>query len=270
MDWTSASGIFRPPALPRLYLPSTELADDFSWLSMEQQLQIMGDLYSDHQPGLESAVGPGSQVEYYPTHHDATVTPLFSDADFAEWVKETNDAKATDQTNSNDEIKSYIKRSKLEAFVLTLGAWGGQGQRKCHMRRTSWKDISYMIGFEKPFARGGWKKTRKSKLHRSTDEVESRKNNPHWTAAEVKLLVDGLSTYGVGRWTDIKNAYFKTSIRTPMHLKDKWKNLTEGSGPEVRSKKKVKPHKATQKILQRLKDQIIKIDRARAAHERRA
>ncbi|TVU30548.1 hypothetical protein EJB05_22178 [Eragrostis curvula] len=212
-----------PPALPELLEPSPELLELF-WPSMEQQQQMMIDDLLD----LESAVGHGPQ-ECYPAHDDAPMTPEFTDADLAELLK--------------------------EACVLTLGVWGGRRQRKCRMRRTSWKVISNISGFQKPFACGHRKYT--------------RKNNPHWTADEVEMLVDGLLRYGVGSWTKIKNAYFDTSIRTPVHLKDKWKNLREACGPEVRSKKKVKPQKATQNILQRMKGKIIKIE-THAAQQRRA
>ncbi|OEL31995.1 hypothetical protein BAE44_0006986, partial [Dichanthelium oligosanthes] len=41
------------------------------------------------------------------------------------------------------------------------------------------------------------------------------------------LLVNGVSEYGVGKWKYVKTKYFLTSIRTPVHLKDKWKNLVK-------------------------------------------
>ncbi|KAJ1254817.1 hypothetical protein BS78_01G222300 [Paspalum vaginatum] len=55
----------------------------------------------------------------------------------------------------------------------------------------------------------------------------SRKNNDHWTQDEVRNLVNGVSLYGVGYWRYVKEEYFSTSIRTTVHLKDKWKNLLE-------------------------------------------
>ncbi|TVU39097.1 hypothetical protein EJB05_12501 [Eragrostis curvula] len=236
-----------PPALPELIEPSPELLELF-WPSMEQQM--IDDLLD-----LENAVGHEPQC--FPAHDDATMSPEFTDADLAELLKvNRNDAKETEQTNSNHNIKICIKRSKLETCVLTIGVWRGRRQRKCRMRRTSWKVMSDISGFQKPFGCG--------------DRKTTRKNNPHWTADEVDMLVDRLLRYGVGSWTMIKNTYFETSIRTPVHLKDKWKNLREACGPEVKSKNKVKPQKATQKILQRLKDKIIKIDKTRAARPQRA
>ncbi|XP_066341027.1 telomere repeat-binding protein 2-like [Miscanthus floridulus] len=53
----------------------------------------------------------------------------------------------------------------------------------------------------------------------------SRKNNSRWTAKEVERLVQGVSKLGVGRWTKLKQNFFKTSIRTAVNLKDKWRNL---------------------------------------------
>ena len=47
----------------------------------------------------------------------------------------------------------------------------------------------------------------------------TRKNNSRWTAKEVKLLVQGVSKFGVGRWSELKKKYFKTSIRTSVNLK---------------------------------------------------
>ncbi|KQJ96893.1 hypothetical protein BRADI_3g27663v3 [Brachypodium distachyon] len=52
-----------------------------------------------------------------------------------------------------------------------------------------------------------------------------RKNNDHWTTEEVIKLVEGVSKYGVGRWTELKKQKFSSSVRTAVHLKDKWRNL---------------------------------------------
>ncbi|XP_057731951.1 single myb histone 6-like [Arachis stenosperma] len=51
-----------------------------------------------------------------------------------------------------------------------------------------------------------------------------------WTLSEVIKLVDGISEYGVGRWTDIKRFSFSSSsYRTPIDLRDKWRNLLRAS-----------------------------------------
>lgn len=41
-----------------------------------------------------------------------------------------------------------------------------------------------------------------------------------WTLPEVLKLVEGISEYGVGRWTDIKKFLFSSSsYRTPIDLR---------------------------------------------------
>ncbi|TVU30540.1 hypothetical protein EJB05_22170, partial [Eragrostis curvula] len=66
----------------------------------------------------------------------------------------------------------------------------------------------------------------------------SRKNNDHWTEEEMTELVQGVSKQGVGKWSQLKRYYFSTSIRTAMHLKDKWRNLVRACRRNS-SKKKV-------------------------------
>ncbi|KAF7110279.1 hypothetical protein CFC21_110415 [Triticum aestivum] len=70
-----------------------------------------------------------------------------------------------------------------------------------------------------------------------------RKNNEHWTHEEVKKLVKGVETYGVGRWTVMKSHYFSSSVRDPTHLKDKWRNLLRACGVTCTSKRKEKAQK---------------------------
>ncbi|KAL6640998.1 hypothetical protein ACP70R_019179 [Stipagrostis hirtigluma subsp. patula] len=107
----------------------------------------------------------------------------------------------------------------------------------------------------------------------------TRKNNPHWTEDEVKMLVDGVSRFGVGNWTVIRESYFKGSIRipenlkaAPIHSQDKWTGLVRACGEKVGSKKEVKAHKATLEIIERagLKDKILSISRKHVAQRRRA
>lgn len=60
--------------------------------------------------------------------------------------------------------------------------------------------------------------------------IDRRKHQRMWTLAEVTKLVDGISEYGAGKWTDIKRLFFATSAyRTPIDLRDKWRNLLRAS-----------------------------------------
>ncbi|KAK1289214.1 hypothetical protein QJS10_CPB18g01669 [Acorus calamus] len=65
-----------------------------------------------------------------------------------------------------------------------------------------------------------------------------RKNHRLWNLSEVMKLIEGVSRYGVGRWTDIKRLMFSTSAhRTSVDLKDKWRNLLRASGAYMTGKK---------------------------------
>uniref|UniRef100_A0A0E0ISM0 Uncharacterized protein n=1 Tax=Oryza nivara TaxID=4536 RepID=A0A0E0ISM0_ORYNI len=71
-----------------------------------------------------------------------------------------------------------------------------------------------------------------------------RKNNDHWTIKEVTNLVQGVSKHGVGRWTELKRDFFSTSIRTSVHLKDKWRNLLKACGIDFTSTAKIRQYSA--------------------------
>ncbi|KAK4790498.1 hypothetical protein SAY86_017802 [Trapa natans] len=57
-----------------------------------------------------------------------------------------------------------------------------------------------------------------------------RKHHRAWTLSEVMKLVDGVSRYGAGRWSEIKRLAFASySYRTSVDLKDKWRNLLKAA-----------------------------------------
>ncbi|CAA7042148.1 unnamed protein product [Microthlaspi erraticum] len=64
----------------------------------------------------------------------------------------------------------------------------------------------------------------------SKSRSDRRKNQRMWTLDEVVKLVNGISHFGVGKWTDIKNLFFRyESHRTPIDIRDKWRNLLKAS-----------------------------------------
>ncbi|KAK8712002.1 hypothetical protein V6N13_147255 [Hibiscus sabdariffa] len=68
---------------------------------------------------------------------------------------------------------------------------------------------------------------------RSKTACDRRKHQRAWTLAEVIKLVDGIAQYGVGKWTDIKKLLFASSAyRTPVDLRDKWRNLLRSSSAQ--------------------------------------
>ncbi|CAH2066957.1 unnamed protein product [Thlaspi arvense] len=57
-----------------------------------------------------------------------------------------------------------------------------------------------------------------------------RKHHRAWTLSEVTKLVEGVSKYGAGKWSEIKKLSFSShSYRTSVDLKDKWRNLLKAS-----------------------------------------
>ncbi|KAJ0229009.1 TRF-like 6 [Hirschfeldia incana] len=57
-----------------------------------------------------------------------------------------------------------------------------------------------------------------------------RKHHRAWTLSEVTQLVEGVSTYGAGKWSEIKKLSFSSyPHRTSVDLKDKWRNLLRAS-----------------------------------------
>eukprot|EP00210_Caulerpa_lentillifera_P005489 g5249.t1 len=53
-----------------------------------------------------------------------------------------------------------------------------------------------------------------------------RKQHNPWSVEETKMLIKGVAICGEGKWADIKRLEFKELVsRSPVDLKDKWRNL---------------------------------------------
>ncbi|KAI9161352.1 hypothetical protein LWI28_016618 [Acer negundo] len=71
-----------------------------------------------------------------------------------------------------------------------------------------------------------------------------RKHHRAWTLSEVMKLVEGVSRYGAGRWSEIKRLAFASySYRTSVDLKDKWRNLLKASLAQTPQDKKINSRK---------------------------
>ncbi|WOL06223.1 hypothetical protein Cni_G14955 [Canna indica] len=89
-----------------------------------------------------------------------------------------------------------------------------------------------------------------------------RKHHRVWTLPEVMKLIEGVSRYGVGKWTEIKRLLFPTSpFRTSVDLKDKWRNLLRASAAQMHNRKQAGSHKKNnmslpipQYVLRRIKE----------------
>ncbi|KAK9280341.1 hypothetical protein L1049_014029 [Liquidambar formosana] len=88
-----------------------------------------------------------------------------------------------------------------------------------------------------------------------------RKHHRLWTDSEVMKLIEGVSQYGVGRWTEIKRLLFSSSThRTSVDLKDKWRNLLRASCTKLQSTREVEQgrkqgsHQMHQSVLRRVRE----------------
>ncbi|CAL4942091.1 unnamed protein product [Urochloa decumbens] len=144
------------------------------------------------------------------------------------------------------EMEDYLEPSMLGCF---LAPWRRRSRRGNHMRRSSWRlEVRQLFGSQYPCTRGGGK-------------CRSRKNNDHWTEDEMIELLDGVSRKGIGRWSKVKGDYFSTSIRTAVHLKDKWRNLVRAcKKAKNASKKKVNVQKATEVVVRRFRHRILALE----------
>ncbi|KAK4281499.1 hypothetical protein QN277_012981 [Acacia crassicarpa] len=86
---------------------------------------------------------------------------------------------------------------------------------------------------------------------------DRRKHQRMWTLCEVIKLVDGISEYGVGRWTDIKRVLFSSSsYRTPIDLRDKWRNLLRASSAQKFNNREIE-QKQQQHALRSLPSTVL-------------
>ncbi|CAN6310968.1 unnamed protein product [Urochloa humidicola] len=267
-------------AEPDLTFPSVLVDVDLSELSllpMELPDAGPGNLLAGEQfeYGLATATGLQLQMEdgLAAVQDDGMIiSPLFGDADLAgRWIEGLCNPSHllldTDIRHPQLDDKSYSiivdqattakqAHSNQEQVIHMCGSWGGCGQRKCRKKSTSWKaaDTSHLFGFLKPSASGDV-------------NFGTRKNYSHWTYHEVEKLLNGLDEHGVGNWVKIKKTYFKTSPRTAMNLKDKWRGLRRSCGLQVGSKPKVKAQSATREILEGHENRIRQIARKHNAPE---
>ncbi|XP_058006956.1 telomere repeat-binding protein 1-like isoform X3 [Hevea brasiliensis] len=82
------------------------------------------------------------------------------------------------------------------------------------------------------------------KVLKQVDSTGDSDDNRAWTLSEVMKLVQGVSRYGAGRWSEIKRLAFASySYRTSVDLKDKWRNLLKASLAQISSNKGINSRK---------------------------
>ncbi|CAL4925201.1 unnamed protein product [Urochloa decumbens] len=162
------------------------------WMPMQQAEQGLDGLLGDLELSLENGTACRLQMENYRARDDDAVLIL-------KLLEEPRDEADLDEWLSGG-LHPSLCHQQMECRK--------SGRRGARKRRTSPWDTLFFRDI--PSQRGG---------------RYIRRNNSHWTSKEVKLLVQGVSKFGVGRWSQLKKNYFKTSVRTAVNLKDKWRNL---------------------------------------------
>ncbi|KAJ6742552.1 TRF-LIKE 8 [Salix viminalis] len=88
---------------------------------------------------------------------------------------------------------------------------------------------------------------------------DRRKHQRMWTTPEVMKLIDGIAQYGTGRWTDIKKLMFSsTAYRTPIDLRDKWRNLLRASGAQKRKSNKKEDKEKLKDVVRSLPSSVFR------------
>jgi hypothetical protein len=49
----------------------------------------------------------------------------------------------------------------------------------------------------------------------------------NWTKEESDRVIEGVHQFGIGKWSDIKKKNFPESMRTPVDIKDRYRNMTK-------------------------------------------
>ncbi|KAL1209926.1 Telomere-binding protein 1 [Cardamine amara subsp. amara] len=189
----------------------------------------------------------------------------------SEWSKETV-PNAESKNVSSDKIKDsldthcfYASEDDRKPLSTFISSWGKRGKnRKKNLRNTAcsrlnssgrrMSSVSYDFrprkGPMKKYIQTSTENTLSDDDQLTSSESEDdisvtntsksrsdrRKHQRMWTVDEVVKLVDGISHFGVGKWTDIKNLFFHSaSYRTPVDIRDKWRNLLKASYTEKRN-----------------------------------
>ncbi|CAN8284955.1 unnamed protein product [Cochlearia groenlandica] len=158
-----------------------------------------------------------------------------------------NVSEGSDHKDSSDTNPNYTRLcfQKLEDDKKSLSSWTKQTKgRNKNFLNTSCTRLDSCGGTTSRLSYDF--RPRKIPIHTSSESEEEvsvttkatskrrrrdrRKHQRIWTIEEVVKLVNGISDFGVGKWTDIKNLHFGSpSHRTAIDIRDKWRNLLKAS-----------------------------------------
>ncbi|KAJ4906978.1 TRF-like 8 [Raphanus sativus] len=155
--------------------------------------------------------------------------------------------------NSNEmHCSSYESEDDRKPLSTLLGSWVGRGRSRNknllntrYSRLDSFSEAKSCVSYDfrprkEPLENYIHHTTENTLSSESEDDLsvtiksksrgDRRKHQRMWTIDEVVKLLDGISHFGLGKWTDIKNSFFHSaSHRTPVDIRDKWRNLLKAS-----------------------------------------
>ncbi|CAN6977876.1 hypothetical protein Bca4012_002077 [Brassica carinata] len=221
-----------PPSTANHFLPETQVKKEVSELDGEPY-GLMTFSTESHSPSGSIGLSEWSKETAVP---------------HAESSGNVKDGFAT--TNSNEmHWSSYESEDDRKPLsTLLLGSWVGRGRSRnknlLNTRCTSLESfgetkscLSYdfrprkeplesTLSSDDPITSSESEDDKSVTTIKSKSRSDRRKHQRMWTIDEVVKLLDGISHFGLGKWTDIKNLFFHSaSHRTPVDIRDKWRNL---------------------------------------------
>lgn len=165
------------------------------------------------------------------------------------YIEESSDLKPGSLMRGQNVSTATLKDKHPKVTPCNGSSKGSQVASESWLRGGRLKKRSPILGFESDddiFSSDSDDdrvRKRKSKID------DRRKNQRMWTLSEVMKLIDGISQFGVGKWTDIKRLLFSASShRTPIDLRDKWRNLLRASYAHQKNKGEVDPKHAMRSL----------------------
>ncbi|KDO48057.1 hypothetical protein CISIN_1g011420mg [Citrus sinensis] len=165
------------------------------------------------------------------------------------YIEESSDLKPGSLMRGQNVSTATLKDKHPKVTPCNGSSKGSQVASESWLRGGRLKKRSPILGFESDddiFSSDSDDdrvRKRKSKID------DRRKNQRMWTLSEVMKLIDGISQFGVGKWTDIKRLLFSSSShRTPIDLRDKWRNLLRASYAHQKNKGEVDPKHAMRSL----------------------
>ncbi|XP_044473356.1 uncharacterized protein LOC123201856 isoform X1 [Mangifera indica] len=159
------------------------------------------------------------------------------------YMEEFSDQKSKSLLDGQKVSATVLKDKRLKVISRNQSSnqCGNQVPSVSRSRGRCLKNCAPIMGFESdddPDVSGSHDTCVRKK--KTKVDVDRRKHQRMWTLSEVMKLIDGIAQYGVGRWTDIKRLLFPSSShRTPIDLRDKWRNLLRASCVQKKNKGEV-------------------------------